>query len=107
MGVIPTVTSVPGMMPRALPSLNGYDHSARHLFARSHAFTFGGDPDRFYEMQLLLAGAASADRDWGAPIIAPAVDYVLPFCASVADRAWISGINTSWRGSVEPSRSPA
>ena len=105
-GVIHTVTSDAGLMmdrARYLRS-KGYDSSARQLFARSHAFSLRpSDADRFYEMQLLLAGAAAADRDWSnAYNIARQIDDVLPVGATVPDQnldirdkytslAWLGG----------------
>ncbi len=44
---------------------NGFEASARQLFARQHNFTYRpADPERFYELMLLLARGAAADRQY-------------------------------------------
>lgn len=61
------VTSDPGLMmdrARYLRARN-YDQAARDLAARDHQFVYpAADPDRFYEMLLLLANDAAQDRQW-------------------------------------------
>ncbi len=105
-GVIATVTQDAGLMMDRARYLRakGYDSSARQLAARPHAFVYRpADAERFYEMQLLLAGAAAADRDWSiAYNIARQIDDVLPVGVSIADQnlgirdkytslAWLGG----------------
>ncbi|MEO7634139.1 MAG: lytic transglycosylase domain-containing protein [Sphingomicrobium sp.] len=90
-GVIGTVTQDAGLMMDRARYLRaqGYDSSARQLFARQHAFVYRpADAERFYDMQLLVAGAAAAERDWGTTYnIARQIDDVLPVGASVADQS--------------------
>jgi len=61
------VTSDAGLMmdrARWLRS-NNYDQAARQLAARPHQFTYAPtDPERFFDMLLLLAGEAAQDRQW-------------------------------------------
>ena len=64
---IGNVTTDPGLMMDRVRYLraNGYDQAARDLAARDHQFAFpAADPDRFYEMLLLLANGAAQDRQW-------------------------------------------
>jgi soluble lytic murein transglycosylase len=65
--VIGTVTSDPGLMmdrARYLRAKN-YGQSARDLAARPHSFAYqAADPERFYEMLLLIADDAAQDRQW-------------------------------------------
>ena len=65
--VIGTVTSDAGLLmdrARYLRS-KGYEQSARDLAARSHSFVYRpADPERFYDMLLLLANGAAQDRQW-------------------------------------------
>ena len=51
---------------RALSSRrNNYNQSARELAARAHKFIYRpADPERFYDMLLLLANDAAQDRQW-------------------------------------------
>jgi soluble lytic murein transglycosylase len=65
--VIGQVTSDAGLMmdrARYLRDRN-YPQAARDLAARQHNFTYRpADPERFYEMLLLLANDAAQDRQW-------------------------------------------
>ena len=65
--VIGTVTTDAGLMmdrERYLRA-NNYQDSARQLAARDHHFTYQpADPERFYDMLLLLANDAAQDRQW-------------------------------------------
>jgi soluble lytic murein transglycosylase len=89
--VIRTVTSDAGLMMDRARYLrdNGWDSAARDLAARSHNFTYRpADPDRFYDMLLLLAGEAAQDRQWKTAYnIASQLDDVLPPGANVADQS--------------------
>ena len=86
--VIGTVTSDSGLMMDRARYLRakGYDQAARQLAARSHNFTYRpADPDRFYDMLLLLAGDAQQDRQWDTAYnIARQVDDVLPLGSDVS-----------------------
>ena len=65
--VIGSVTTDPGLMMDRARYLraNNYPNAARDLAARPHSFTYqAGDPDRFYEMLLMLANDAAQDRQW-------------------------------------------
>ena len=65
--VIGSVTSDPGLMMDRARHLraNNYPGAARDLAARPHSFTYqAADPERFYEMLLLLANDAAQDRQW-------------------------------------------
>jgi soluble lytic murein transglycosylase len=65
--VLASVTTDPGLMMDRARYLraNGYEQAARDLAARNHQFAFpAADPDRFYEMLLLLANGAAQDRQW-------------------------------------------
>jgi soluble lytic murein transglycosylase len=88
--VIRTVTSDAGLMMDRARYLrdNGWSESARDLAARSHNFTYRpADPERFYDMLLLLAGEAAQDRQWKTAYnIASQLDDVLPPGANVADQ---------------------
>jgi soluble lytic murein transglycosylase len=59
---------------------SGYEHSARQLFARSHQFAYKpADPQRLYEMMLLLAQGAAAEGQWRTAYdIARQVDDAFP-----------------------------
>jgi soluble lytic murein transglycosylase len=59
---------------------NNYDSAAQQLAARDHEFTYKpADPERFYDMLILLAGDAQQDRNWQAAYnIASQIDDVLP-----------------------------
>ena len=104
--VIGSVTTDAGLMmdrARYLRDRN-YNNSAQDLAARTHRFTYKpADPERFYEMMLLVAGDAANDRDWQAAYnITRQIDDVLPAGADVADQplgvrddytslAWLGG----------------
>ncbi len=104
--VIGTVTSDAGLMmdrTRYLRAHN-YTQSARDLGARSHNFVYRPvDPERFYDMLLLLANDACQDRQWQTCFrIASQLDDVLPAGANVSDQpigirdnytslAWLAG----------------
>ena len=83
---------------------NNYGSAAQQLAARDHQFTIKpSDPERFYDMLILLAGDAAQDRNWQiAYNIARQIDDVLPAGADVADQpigirdnyttlAWLAG----------------
>jgi soluble lytic murein transglycosylase len=104
--VIGTVTSDAGlMMDRArYLSDHNYNSSAQDLAARTHHFIYKpADPERFYEMLLLIAGDAMDSREWSKVYnIARQIDDVLPAGAVVADQplgvrdeytnlAWLGG----------------
>src|SRR4051794_5786127 len=80
--VMGSVTSDAGLMMDRVRYLRAKDYgqAARQLAARSHNFTYRPtDPDRFYDMLLLLAGDAQQDRQWDSAYnIARQVDDVLP-----------------------------
>ena len=77
-----SVTSDAGLMMDRARFLrdNGFENSARQLFARPRNLIYRPtDPGRFYEMMLLLAGGAASDRQWRlAYDIARQVDDVYP-----------------------------
>jgi soluble lytic murein transglycosylase len=104
--VIGSVTSDAGLMMDRARYLRdtGQEQLARTLMARSHSFTYRpADPDRFYEMQLMLAQAAQQDRQWqSAYNIARQLDDVVPVGAAVSTQsvdirdkytslAWLAG----------------
>ena len=65
--VMGLVTSDAGLMMDRARWLraNNFQDAARQLAARQHAFTYRpADPERFYEMLLLLAFDAAQDRQW-------------------------------------------
>jgi soluble lytic murein transglycosylase len=65
--VMGTVTSDAGLMMDRARWLraNNYDQAARQLAARPHQFVYPpADPERFFDMLLLLAGEAAQDRQW-------------------------------------------
>jgi soluble lytic murein transglycosylase len=83
---------------------NNYAVAAEQLAARDHSFTIRPtDPERFYDMLILLAGDAVGDRNWNMAFnIASQVDDVLPAGVSIADQpitirddyttlAWLAG----------------
>ena len=88
--VIGSVTTDAGLMMDRARYLrdNNYDNAARDLLARSHNFTYRpADPDRFFDMMLLLANDAAQDRDWQTAYnIARQVDDVIPSGVSVSDQ---------------------
>jgi soluble lytic murein transglycosylase len=100
------VTSDAGLMMDRARYLRAHDfgRAAQELAAREHRFTYKpADPERFYEMQLILARDAADARDWQrAYNIARQVDDVVPDGAAVADQpygvrdnytdlAWLAG----------------
>jgi soluble lytic murein transglycosylase len=104
--VIGTVTSDAGLMMDRARYLReqGYEQSARQLAARSRSLVYRpADPDRFYEMLLLLTQGAQADRDWQTAYnIARQLDDVLPAGSAVSAQsvdvrdkytslAWLAG----------------
>ncbi len=88
--VIGTVTRDAGLMMDRARYLrdSGWDSPARDLAARSHNFSYRpADPERFYDMLLLLAGEAAQDRQWRTAYnIASQLDDVLPPGSNVADQ---------------------
>jgi soluble lytic murein transglycosylase len=88
--VIGSVTRDAGLMMDRARWLraNNFENSARDLFARQHYFTYRpADPNRFFDMQLMLANAASQDRQWQTAYnIASQVDDVLPQGALVSQQ---------------------
>lgn len=88
--VIKTVTSDAGLMMDRARYLrdNGWDSAARDLAARSHNFTYKpADPERFYDMLLILANDAVQDQQWKTAYnIASQIDDVLPPGASIDDQ---------------------
>jgi soluble lytic murein transglycosylase len=104
--VIGSVTTDAGLMMDRARWLraNNYQAGAQQLAARDHNFTIRpADPERFFEMLILLAGDAAGDRNWQTAFnIASQIDDVLPAGASVADQpiairddyttlAWLAG----------------
>ena len=104
--VIGSVTSDAGLMMDRARYLRGkgYTGAARDLAARSHNFTYRpADPERFYDMLLVLANEAAQARQWQAAYnIARQLDDVLPVGALVPDQslgirdnytslAWLAG----------------
>ena len=62
-----TVTSDAGLMMDRARYLrdNGFEQAAEQLFARPHNFTYRpADPERFYEMMLLLSTTAASQGQW-------------------------------------------
>lgn len=104
--VIGTVTSDAGLMmdrARYLRAKN-YSAAAQTLAARTHNFVSKpADPERFYQMLLILAGEAADARQWSTVYnITRQIDDVLPSGAAVADQplgirdeytnlAWLGG----------------
>jgi soluble lytic murein transglycosylase len=90
--VIGTVTRDAGLMMDRARYLRaqGFNGSARDLFARSRALTYRpADLERFYEMALILAGEAQEARDWGTAYnIARQLDDAVPYGASVASQSY-------------------
>jgi soluble lytic murein transglycosylase len=83
---------------------HNYDQAARDLAARAHNFTYRpADPERFYDMLLLLANDAAQDRQWSTAYrIASQLDDALPPGTRVSDQpigirddytslAWLAG----------------
>ena len=109
------VTDAGLMMDRAryLRDAN-WEHSARQLFARDHNFTYRpADPERFMEMQLLLADGAAQSGYWSlAYNIARQTDDVLSPGVNVSDQSlgirdkytslmWLGG-TAAWSGLNRP-----
>jgi soluble lytic murein transglycosylase len=104
--VIGSVTGDAGLMMDRVRYLRakGYDQSAQQLAARTHNFLYRpADPERFYELLVILAGDAADARQWGTAFnIASQLDDVIPAGQSVADQeygvrdeyttlAWLAG----------------
>jgi soluble lytic murein transglycosylase len=104
--VIGTVTRDAGLMMDRARWLraNNYGSSAQDLAARDHQFTYRpADPERFYDMLILIAGDAVQDRNWQAAYnIASQIDDVLPGGTAVSEQpigirddyttlAWLAG----------------
>ena len=91
--VIGTVTSDAGLMMDRARYLRGkgYTGAARDLGARSHNFTYRpADPERFYDMLLMLANDAAQARQWQTAYnIARQLDDVLPTGALVPDQSLV------------------
>ena len=115
-GVIGQVTTDAGLMmdrARYLRDAN-WESAARQLFARDHNFTFRpADPERFMDMQILLADSAAQEGQWGlAYNIARQAEDILPPGAEVADQhigirdkytslMWLGG-TAAWSGLNRP-----
>ena len=104
--VIGSVTSDAGLMMDRARYLraNGYTNAARDLAARPHNFAYRpADPERFYEMLLLIAQDAAHNRQWQTAFaVARQIDDALPAGANVSDQpigvrdnytslAWLAG----------------
>jgi soluble lytic murein transglycosylase len=104
--VIGSVTSDAGLMMDRARYLRAHNfgNAAQDLGARAHHFIYKpADPERFYEMLLLLAQDAANDRDWqNVYNITRQIDDELPAGAEVADQplgvrddytslAWLGG----------------
>jgi len=100
------VTTDAGLMMARARYLRAHNsnRSAQDLFARAHHFTIKpADPERFYDMMLLLAGDAADAHDWSKVYnITRQIGDVLPAGAQVADQplairddytnlAWLGG----------------
>jgi soluble lytic murein transglycosylase len=111
------VTSDAGLMMARARYLraHNYDRSAQDLVARAHHFTIKpADPQRFYDMLLLLADDASDARNWASVYnITRQIDDVLPAGAQVADQSLAvrdDYTNLAWLGglvALERMRQPA
>jgi len=90
--VMGSVTSDAGLMMDRARYLrdHNYDRSAEDLAARMHNFGYKpANPERFYDMMLLLANDAAQDRRWQTAYdIARQIDDVLPQGAAVADQPY-------------------
>src|SRR3954468_24001393 len=104
--VIGSVTRDAGLMMDRARWLraNNYGSAAQQLAARAHpSTTKPADPERFYDMLILIANDAVQDRNWQTAYnIASQIDDALPAGASVADQpigirdnyttlAWMAG----------------
>ncbi|WP_395624070.1 lytic transglycosylase domain-containing protein [Sphingomonas daechungensis] len=114
--VIGQVTVDAGLMmdrARYLRDAN-WESSARQLFARDHNFRYRPvDPERFMDMQLLLANGAAQDGSWAlAYNITRQTDDVLPPGVNVSDQPlgirdkytslmWLGG-TAAWSGLNRP-----
>ena len=110
------VTTDAGLMmdrARYLRDAN-WEHAARQLFARDHNFTHRpADPERFMEMQLLLADGAAKDGQWAlAYNIARQADDLFVPGTNIADQQlgirdkytslmWLGG-TAAWSGLNRP-----
>jgi soluble lytic murein transglycosylase len=87
-----TVTRDAGLMMDRARYLRAhdFDHAAQQLAARDHAFIHKpADPERFYEMLLILANDAADHRRWQTAYnIARQIDDVIPGGAAVADQSY-------------------
>jgi soluble lytic murein transglycosylase len=83
---------------------NNYAAAAQQLAAREHQFSIKpADPERFYDMLILLAGEAAQDRNWQTAYnIASQIDDALPPAVNMAAQplgirdnyttlAWLAG----------------
>jgi soluble lytic murein transglycosylase len=88
--IMAAVTTDAGLMMDRARYLraNNYENAARDLFAREHNFTYRpADPERFYDMALVLAYDALQDRDWQTAYnIGRQADDALPSGTNVADQ---------------------
>ena len=105
--VMGTVTRDAGLLmdrARYLQAHN-YDSAAEQLAARGHDFNYKpADPERFYDMLILLAGDAAQNRNWRTAYnIASQIDDALPAGTEVSTQpigvrdnyttlAWLAGI---------------
>ena len=91
-----------------------WESAARQLFARDHNFTYRpADPERFMDMQILLADGAANDGQWGlAYNIARQSEDILTPGANVSDQGigirdkytsltWLGG-TAAWSGLNRP-----
>lgn len=90
--VMGTVTQDAGLMmdrARYLRAHN-FESAAEDLVAREHHFIYKpADPERFYDLLILLAGDAAQVRDWKTAYnIASQIDDILPAGAEVADQPY-------------------
>jgi soluble lytic murein transglycosylase len=90
--VIGSVTSDAGLMMDRARYLrdHNYGNSAEDLAARTHKFIHDpANPERFYDMLILLANDAAQDRRWETAYnIARQIDDVLPAGSNVADQSY-------------------
>ena len=95
--VIGSVTSDAGLMMDRARWLraNGHEQSARDLGARTHNFIYRpADPDRFYDMLLLLAGDAAQARQWDTAYnIARQLDDTVPASTDVSQMSYATRDN--------------
>ena len=90
--VIGSVTSDAGLMMGRARYLrdHNYDRSAQDLAARTHSFVYKpADPERFFDMLILLANDAANDRQWQTAYnITRQIDDALPAGSNVADQPY-------------------